>query len=184
MRLLLIPAILLLSACSNAPGSFILAPQVYWSQSNQLSQSRFAFNVVDSRAMPYTLRILKDGKATQVKTSNDLIGHVQRAVAQALTDHGAMLDDGSGNRLTIQVSQLQALVDQHTLDHSVTNQVALTIQIQHANGTYSKTYSGDGSYTAPFTMDIAAVERELRVLTEQVLTQLLQDDSWHPLLRG
>ncbi|WP_445426252.1 YajG family lipoprotein [Alishewanella sp. HL-SH06] len=99
-------------------------------------------------------------------------------MAAALTEQGANLLGQQGTQLKIQINQLQANVQQRPLDHLVTNQVALTIFIQRDDGSFTKSYAGDSSYTAPFKVDLAAVERELRILTEQVLNQLLQDPTW------
>lgn len=184
MRYLFIMVLLLISACSNNPTKFILAPQAFSTQSPALSQRQFSLTVQDKRAMPYTLRVMQDGKSYQLKTSNDLVAHLQSAIAQTLSQQGATLDNNSRNQVVIQIAQLQALVQQNTLDHTVTNQVALIINVKTATGDFTKTYSGDGNYTGPFKMDVAAVERELRVLTEQVLSQLLQDNSWQTFLRS
>lgn len=183
MRYVLFAA-LLLAGCSSQVPNFILAPQVYPVASNQLSQARFAFAVSDERGIAYTLR-LKDGdKVKQIMTSNDVRSQLEQTLSQALTEQGAVLDINSNTQMTVKIAQLQALVDQRTLEHVVTNQVAFKVYIQNVQGTFSKTYSGDSSFTAPFKMDVAAVERELRLLTEQVLTQLLQDNSWQQAVRG
>lgn len=184
MRYLCILLLSLLAACASQLPGFILSPQVFWPQSNQLQQSRFAFNIADVRGQQYTLRLQQGAKVQHIGTANDVRAQLEQTLAQAFTAQGASLTADSSKRLTIKISQLQAIVDQRTLEHAVTNQVALTVFVEHPQGTFSKTYSGDSSFTAPFKMDIAAVERELRVLTEQVLTQLLQDNSWQQLLRG
>ena len=183
MRFIILAA-LLLTACSSITPGFIVAPQVFLPQSNQLQQSRFAFNVSDERGLPYTLRLRNSDNVEQIKASNDVRLQLEQTLAQALNAQGAQLDTNSSTRMTVRIAQLQALVEQRTLEHAVTNQVALTVFVQNAQGTFSKTYSGDSSFTAPFKMDVAAVERELRVLTEQVLVQLLQDTSWHSAVRG
>ena len=176
--------LLLLTGCSSPTPGFIIAPQVFLPQSNQLQQSRFAFNVSDERGLPYTLRLRNGDKVQQIKASNDVRLQLEQTLTQALNAQGAQLDNNSSNRMTVRIAQLQALVEQRTLEHAVTNQVALTVFVQNEQGTFSKTYSGDSSFTAPFKMDVAAVERELRVLTEQVLTQLLQDPSSHQAVRS
>ncbi len=183
MRYLVLLALLLAGCASQTPG-FILSPQIFWPQSNQLQHSRFAFSVADVRGQNYTLRLQQGGKIQHISTANDVRAQLEHTLSQALTEQGATLTTASSSSMTVRISQLQAIVDQRTLEHSVTNQVALTVFIQHAGGTFSKTYSGNSSFTAPFKMDIAAVERELRVLTEQVLVQLLQDTSWQQPLRG
>lgn len=184
MRYLLVLALLLVSSCSNNPTRFILAPHAFAAPSQLLSQSQFSLIVLDNRAMPYTLRVMKDGKSYQLKTSNNLVAHLQNTVAQTLTQQGAALDSNSTNQVKIQIAQLQALVQQNTLDHTVTNQVALTVNVKTAAGEFNKTYSGDGNTTGPFKMDVAVVERDLRELTEKVLNQLLQDNSWQEFLRS
>ena len=183
MRFLLL-VVLLLTGCSSQTPSFILSPQVFWPQSNQLQQSRFAFFVSDERGVPYSLRLRNGDKVQQIESRNDVRAQLEQTLSQALSQQGARLDNNSTTTMTVKIAQLQALVEQRTLEHAVTNQVALTVFIQHEQGTFTKTYSGDSSFTAPFKMDVAAVERELRVLTEQVLAQLLQDSSWHNAIRG
>uniref|UniRef100_A0A486XSM8 Putative lipoprotein n=1 Tax=Rheinheimera sp. BAL341 TaxID=1708203 RepID=A0A486XSM8_9GAMM len=183
MRFIIV-AVLFLAGCASTTPNFILAPQVFISQSNQLQQSRFAFNVSDQRGVPYTLRLRTDDKVQQLKASNDIRAHLEQTLAQALSAQGAVLDSNSNTQMTVKIAQLQALVEQRTLEHAVTNQVALTVSIQTPQGSFSKTYSGDSSFNAPFKMDVAAVERELRVLTEQVLVQLLQDTSWQNAIRN
>ena len=183
MRYALLLLLLLTGCASQLPG-FIIAPQVFWPQSNQLQQSRFAFAVADVRGQAYSLRLQQGGKVQHISTANDVRAQLEQTLAQALTQQGASLTTDSSVKMTVKISQLQAMVDQRTLEHAVTNLVSLNVFIEHPQGTFSKSYSGDSSYTAPFKMDIAAVERELRVLTEQVLAQLLQDTSWHQVVRG
>lgn len=182
MRFLLL-TLLLLVGCSSSVPSFILAPQIFWPQSNTLKSTQFAFNVSDTRAIPYSLRVREANKVKQFETRNDLRAQLEQTLSQALTEQGASLDFNSSTQMTVKIAQLQALVEQRTLEHTVTNQVALTVFVEGPHSTFSKTYSGDSSFTAPFKMDVAAVERELRVLTEQVLGQMLQDSSWHQAVR-
>ena len=184
MRYLLVIMLLLVSSCSNNPTKFILAPQAFLAPSQVLNQSQFSFKVVDNRAMSYTLRVVKEGKSYQLKTSNNVVAHIESSVSEALSQQGADLNTNSNNQVEIQIAQLQALVSQNTLDYTVTNQVALLINVKTPAGEFSKTYSGDGNFTAAFKMDVATVERELRILTEQVLSQLLQDNSWQAFLRS
>jgi uncharacterized lipoprotein len=183
MRIVLI-AVLLLAGCSSSVPGFILVPQVFWPQSNQLLNTQFAFSVTDTRPIPYSLRLREGIKVKQIEARNDLRAQLEQTLSQALTQQGARIDYNSSTQVVVKIAQLQALVEQRTLEHAVTNQVSLTIFVEHPQGTFSKTYSGDSSFTSPFKMDVAAVERELRVLTEQVMGQLLQDSSWHQAVRG
>ena len=137
--------LLLLTGCSSPTPGFIIAPQVFLPQSNQLQQSRFAFNVSDERGLPYTLRLRNGDKVQQIKASNDVRLQLEQTLTQALNAQGAQLDNNSSNRMTVRIAQLQALVEQRTLEHAVTNQVALTVFVQNEQGTFSKTSPAVGN---------------------------------------
>ncbi|MCB5225476.1 YajG family lipoprotein [Alishewanella sp. 16-MA] len=178
MRYLSLVLLLLVAGCATKVPSFIVAPQIFWPQTTELSGRQFSFAVVDLRPRTHSLTIQQGGNENNYRTSNDVRFQLEKTVAAALTEQGANLLGQQGTQLKIQINQLQANVQQRPLDHLVTNQVALTIFIQRDDGSFTKSYAGDSSYTAPFKVDLAAVERELRILTEQVLNQLLQDPTW------
>ncbi len=64
------------------------------------------------------------------------------------------------------------------------NDVELRIEIQNHNASFDKVYAGKSSFSGPFKLDNAAAEVKLRVLTEQVLAELLNDTSWHSYVKG
>lgn len=178
MRYLWLIMLVIIAGCATKVPSFIVAPQIFWPQTAELNGSEFSFGVVDLRPRPQTLTIQQGGNENHYRTSNDLRLQLEQTVTDALKEKGARLQPHHNVQLKIQLNQLQANVLQRPLDHQVVNQVVLTVFVQHDNGSFTKSYAGDSSYTAPFKVDLAAVERELRILTEQVLNQLLQDPAW------
>lgn len=184
MRLSLLMALLLLTACSSSVPNFILAPQLIVPQTTQLQQATFAFSVTDNRTAAHTLRITDGGKTHRINASNNLPAQIEQTFRQALLDQGANLNPNDMRRVTLHITRLMAQVNQRALDHAVTNDVEFRLTIDDGQNSFSKSYSGEGSFTAPFKVDIATVERELRLLTEQVLTQILQDNSWQSNVRG
>lgn len=178
MRYLWLILVLVLAGCATKVPSFMVVPQVFWPQTTELQGAQFSFAVVDMRPRPQSLTIKQGSNENHYRTSNDVRLQLEQTIANALREKGANLDQQHSVQLKIQINQLQANVLQRPLDHQVVNQVALTVFIQSDTGTFSKSYSGDSNYTAPFKVDLAAVERELRILTEQVLNQLLQDPAW------
>lgn len=182
MRYLWLTLAILLAGCATQVPSFIVAPQIFWPQTSELQGKVFSFALVDLRPRPQTLTIRQGSNEQHYRTSNDVRAQLETTVAQALQEKGATLNSQHPVQLKIQINQLQANVMQRPLDHQVTNQVAMTVFIQSDNGTFTKSYAGDSNYTAPLKVDLAAVERELRVLTEQVLNQLLQDPAWKSAL--
>lgn len=182
MRYLWLILALVLAGCATKVPSFMVVPQIFWPQTTELQGTQFGFAVADMRPRPQSLTIKQGSNENHYRTSNDVRLQLEQTIANALREKGANLDQQHSVQLKIQMNQLQANVLQRPLDHQVVNQVALTVFIQSDNGTFSKSYAGDSSYTAPFKVDLAAVERELRILTEQVLNQLLQDPTWKEAL--
>ncbi|WP_423185587.1 YajG family lipoprotein [Alishewanella sp. d11] len=182
MRYLSLILLLVLSGCATQVPSFMVVPQIFWPQAAELQGAQFSFAVVDMRPRTQSLTIKQGSDEKHYRTSNDVRLQLEQTLTNALRDKGANINSQHNTQLKIQMNQLQASVSQRPLDHQVVNQVTLTVFIQSDVGTFSKSYAGDSSYTAPFKVDIAAVERELRILTEQVLNQLLQDPAWKAAL--
>ena len=182
MRILLL-CLLVLAGCTSKPPRLIVSPQVFWPQAPSLQQSTFSFYLLDQRSSLNTLVIQRGDTTKAYATANDLRAELEQTVADALRARGATLTNQAEKSLTIQINQLQARVNQRPLDHEVVNRVTMTVLVQHNGNSFSKAYSGDSRQIAPFKADIAVIERELRVLTEQVLTDLLRDESWQTLLR-
>lgn len=182
MRYVLLIPLLLLAACATKVPSFMVVPQVFWPQTTELQGAQFNFAVADMRPRPQSLTIKQGSNENHYRTTNDVRQQLEQTVASALREKGANIDNQHNVQFKIQINQLQANVLQRPLDHQVTNQVTLTVLVQSDNGTFSKSYAGDSSYTAPFKVDLAAVERELRILTEQVLNKLLLDPDWKSAL--
>ncbi len=95
-----------------------------------------------------------------------------------------MLSEAEPVVVTVQINQLEANAELRTVEHIVKNNVELSIQIERDSGSFNKSYSGKSSFSGPFKLDTAVAERELRVLTEQVIANLLRDQSWQDFLRN
>ena len=182
MRYLWLTLAILLAGCATQVPSFIVAPQIFWPQQMELNGTVFGFALVDLRPRTQTLTIRQGSSEQHYRTSNDVRAQLEQTVAAALQEKGATLNSQSPVQMKIQINQLQSNVTQRPLDHLVTNQVTMTVFIQSDNGSFTKSYAGDSNFTSPLKVDLAAVERELRVLTEQVLNQLLQDPAWKDAL--
>lgn len=184
MRTLVIAFCVALTACSNPTSSFIVAPQVFWSQSNALQGADFALQVVDARTSDQTF-FLRNGNAVSAKqTSNNLVASLEGALTQALQAQGARVAYSAPTSITVQILSLNADADQRTVEHLVKNEVALKLVIENGAGSFDKVYSGKSTFSGPFKLDSAVAEGKLRVLTEQVLAELLKDTSWHSYAKG
>jgi uncharacterized lipoprotein YajG len=173
-----------LTACSSTSSSFLVTPQVFWNQSKALAGAEFVLTVVDQRPSDQTLFLRKGTAVTSLPTSNNLAQQLESTLTDAMTAQGAKLTSSSVTTMTVQILKLSADADQRTVEHLVKNDVELRIEIQNHNGSFDKVYAGKSSFSGPFKLDNAAAEVKLRVLTEQVLAELLNDSSWHPYVKG
>lgn len=184
MRRFLIASCLILAACSNPVPSFIVAPQVFWNQTNQLNNVAFSLVVQDNRPGNGTLIMRSGDNVRTYPTSNNLSEQLQQAFSSAFSSQGARLSSMEPIVVTIQINQLEANAELKTVEHVVRNNVELSIQIERESGSFNKSYSGKSSFSGPFKLDTAVAERELRVLTEQVMANLLRDPTWQDFLRN
>jgi uncharacterized lipoprotein YajG len=186
MRRLLLTAALSLTlvACSNPVPSFIVAPQLMTNQSGQLSNVRLSLTVQDNRPTNGTL-IMRDGDGVKsYPASNDLIGAITQTLTGAISQKGAVVAAGEPIMVTIQINQLEANAEIKTVDHVVRNNVEISVLIDRNGSTYNKSFSARGNFSAPFKLDTAVAERELRLLVEQVLGEVMADSSWQDFVRG
>lgn len=186
MRSILLAAVFAVgvTGCSNPVPSFIVAPQILSSQSNQLSNTAFRLTVQDNRPTSGTL-IMRDGDSVKsYPTSNNLTGELQNTLTATLQQQGARIVPGEPVVVTLQINQLEANAELKAVEHVVKNNVELTLLIERDSGSFNKSYSGKSSFSGPFKLDTAVAERELRLLTEQVLGNMLRDPSWQDFLRN
>ncbi len=182
-RLMLVAAMsLTLVACSNPVPSFIVAPQLITNQSGQLSNVRLSLTVQDNRPTNATL-VMRDG-VKSYPTSNDMIGAITQSLTGAIAQKGGVVAAGEATMVTIQINQLEANAEIKTVEHEVRNNVEITILIDRNGSTYNKSFSARSNFSAPFKLDTAVAERELRLLVEQVLGQVMADSSWQDFVRG
>jgi hypothetical protein len=58
------------------------------------------------------------------------------------------------------------------------------VLVDRNGSTYNKSFRARSNFSAPFKLDTAVAERELRLLVEQVLGQVMADSSWQDFVRG
>jgi len=186
MRVLSILCGLLMTlvGCSNNVQSFIVAPEVFWTPSNKLTGMTFALTVQDNRPSNATL-IMRDGdQVRSYPATNNLVGQLNTTLSDTFKKQGAQVQVSDPVAMIIQINQLEANAEINLANHTVRNSVALTLMIEKGTGSFNKSYSANSSFTQPLKLDTAMAERELRILTEQVLGNMLNDASWQDFLRN
>lgn len=174
----------LLVGCSNSVQSFIVSPQVLATQSNELANVSFALTVQDNRPTNSTL-IMRDGDSVKnYPATNDVIGQIQSTLIDALKKRGAAVNAADSTSVTIQINQLEANAELGLAQHVVHNAVSITLLIEKNGASFNKSFNRSGKWSQPLKLDTAMAERELRVITEQVLNDVMADSSWQNFLRN
>lgn len=184
MRIVLLGLILLLTACASTQRPLFIHTELSAPATLDVSQTRFQWQLVDQRSQPFALQVSQAEERRTYKNKLNLPEALQQQLQQLFTQHGAVVDANALTSLQFKVLKLHAKATQHPLDHEVHSSVEIELNISSATGVYRKRYQGKSSYTAPFRVDHAAVERDLRQLTERVITDMLKDTHWQAYLRS
>ncbi|MCH8538039.1 MAG: YajG family lipoprotein [Alkalimonas sp.] len=176
--------LLILTACSSTQRPLFINTDLSAPEALDLHQTRFRWQLQDQRSQAYALSITKRDERRTFKNKLNLPESLQQQLEQIFTLHGARIDPQAPSALKFKVLELHAKAQQHPLDHEVHSSVEIELNINSSTGVYRKRFQGKSSYTAPFKVDHAVVERELRQLTEHVITDILNDHHWQDYLRS
>ena len=176
--------LLVLTACSSTERPLFIQTNLSAPESLNMHSTQFQWQVQDQRNRAYVLTIVKGDEQRTVLNKLDVPGSLQQQLAQLFTLHGARIDPQAAISLWFKVHELHAQAQQHPLDHEVHSAIEIELNIDSSTGIYRKRFQGTSSYTAPFKVDHAMVERELRRITEQVITDILNDHHWQDYLRS
>lgn len=176
-------SVLLISACASPHRPLFISPKPEASASLNLGTSSFGWQLLDKRPKSSMLTIQTVDKVVALPNKPDWRAQLQSQLAQQFQAAGALLEPAASTQLQFNVLTLLAQAKQHPLDHEVHSEVVIEVAIRSEGGHYRKRFSGQSSYTAPFKVDPASVERELNQLTERVLHDILHDQHWQQYLR-
>lgn len=174
----------LLTACSSTQRPLFIDTELSAPPALDLNKTRFQWQLQDQRSQPYALQISKGADRRSYKNKLNLPESLQQQLQHMFTLRGAVIDANALTTLQFKVLELHAKAKQHPLDHEVHSSIKVELNIRSTTGVYRKRFQGKSSYTAPFKVDHAMVERELKKLTEQVFTDILNDTHWQAYLRS
>lgn len=183
LPLLCLLTVLLLSGCASPHRPLFVNPDIATEVPLQLNSTHFKWQLQDKRDKSVMLIIQTGEQAVHLQNKPDWRSTLQNRLQQHFQQAGARLDPNANTNLQFNVLTLVARARQHPLDHEVHSAVVIEIAINSPAGRYSKRFAGNSSYTAPFKVDPASVERELSQLTERVLHDILSDPQWQQYLR-
>ncbi|SDZ97210.1 YajG family lipoprotein [Alkalimonas amylolytica] len=183
LPLLCMLTVLLLSGCASPHRPLFVNPSVTTEPQLQLNSARFQWQLQDKRTKPVMLSIQTGDQLINLQNKPDWRSKLQTKLQQRFQQAGARLDPSASTKLQFNVQTLIARAKQHPLDHEVHSEVVIEVTISSPAGQYRKRFAGNSSYTAPFKVDPASVERELNQLTERVLHDILSDQHWQKYLR-
>ncbi|MEN3157411.1 YajG family lipoprotein [Alkalimonas sp. NCh-2] len=174
---------LVLSGCASPLRPLFVSPGIETTPQLHLNATSFHWQLQDKRTKPAMLSIQKAEQTVSLQNKPDWRNTLQQHLRQHFIAAGARLDPAAQTTLQFNVLTLEAKAKQHPLDHEVHSEVVIEVAISSKAGHYRKRFHGNSSYTAPFKVDPASVERELSQLTERVLQDILSDIHWQQYLR-
>ena len=183
LSLLCLLTVILLSGCASPHRPLFVNPAVATEPQLQLNNTRFKWQLQDKRAKPVMLSIQTGDQSVNLQNKPDWRSKLQAQLQQRFQQAGARLDPAATTNVQFNVLTLIARARQHPLDHEVHSEVVIEVAIHSTAGHYRKRFAGNSSYTAPFKVDPASVERELNQLAERVLHDILSDQQWQQYLR-
>ncbi|WP_238596690.1 YajG family lipoprotein [Psychromonas sp. psych-6C06] len=181
---LTLPAILasiaLLSGCSSTPNNLQLTPKL----SNDIvtkevnSEHIWLLDSQDLRSARYLIAISSgDDVATLINESSSTKDVITETLRTHWVNSGHRFTNKKNNdtQINVQLIQLLAEVEEHTVSHESDINVVIKVQLSSDKKTFSKTFRAHYEEEAPFGADVEKISAQLNTQLSQLLDQIVQD---------
>ncbi len=176
--LILVVLSLVLSACSSAPSSVILAPQVNNPTSSVYMNKQASLVVSDLRTQNHLIQILKTGKAAELLSpANDITATVNQSLSQQWTSQGLNIGSDSAINITVFIDAALVSVQQETVKYTAQSEIRLRVQIQKDDKTLTNHFKSKGQSNGPLSADIAVLERDFNQLFGRVIEEVMANQE-------
>lgn len=181
----LFTSITLFVACSNAPSSMIIAPEVRISQQNGYVGEQALIRVSDMRTAHHLVEVIQEDKAAQIVTSDVPLQKVTyNAYVDNLKSNGLEVVATSTNQLSLVINQAKVTVNQSLTKYSSQSQITLTAQLKVGESTLTKTFNSKASSNGLLKADIAVIERDFNQQLGNIIAQVVQDPELQAFIKN
>lgn len=176
--LILSLVVLSTTACAPKPVNLIFTPPSVQGQSNLYQGQNFAIKVNDIRREKHLLKVLRGGTPEHHKAGTNIIEKLTGSLKQSYKNQGLTINDYAGNTITIDVIQLETVVEQTVVDYSGVLSIELKVTVAHANQKKNideKVFTAHSTRDGYLKYDPALLERDLNKLIAVALNDIYND---------
>lgn len=176
--LILSTMILSISACAPKPVNLIFAPPSEQGQSNTYRGQNYAVQVNDLRREEHLLKVLGSGEPEYHKAGTPVVKHLTKSLQQSFEKQGLTVNEYAGNKIIVDIIQLETIVEQTLVDYSAVLSIELRVNIERTDMNKSvdnKVFTGHANRSGYLKYDAALLERDLNKLIATVLSDIYND---------
>lgn len=165
----LLATVSILVGCSSTPEKFIFSPN--YTQSAMGFSQPISLTVNDTRPS-FTTVTIKERNGTRAIANNELAPTLTRVFNRAIKSNASDLPSKS---VTVNISQLQTVINQQLHKHTVQSNIALDVIVQSELHQFSKRYTGNQKSEGPLGYDKANIEQQVNRLLEDMIYRIGND---------
>ncbi|MBV7388155.1 hypothetical protein KRX11_05755 [Pasteurellaceae bacterium TAE3-ERU1] len=177
----LLSACVALSACqapvSNTINFVPPAPSANFSTQNQ----QVSVNVLaqDQRASTEVASFAENGKMRHLQASPEVAQLFQQVVQQDLNSKGFRVASGMATNanVVVVIKDFYAKVSEGNLSHKIDSKVAVSVNVQGAAGSFSKSFSATNTKEGAFGVNNEKIQAVLNSAFQDVVTKIYNDNE-------
>lgn len=177
----LLGACVALSACqapvSNTINFVPPAPSANFSTQNQ----QVSVNVLaqDQRASTEVASFAENGKMRHLQASPEVAQLFQQVVQQDLNSKGFRVASGMATNanVVVVIKDFYAKVSEGNLSHKIDSKVAVSVNVQGAAGSFSKSFSATNTKEGAFGVNNEKIQAVLNSAFQDVVTKIYNDNE-------
>lgn len=175
----------LITACSNAPSTFIVTPTLQLTANNHYSGQQATVTVEDMRTAHHLLEVVKKDSPAHIVTSRTpLQASVAKAFSAGLKRSGLEVTPASANQLRLVINQAKITVDQSLSKYESRSIIRLTAQFSGGDSTLTKTFNSRTTSNGLLKADMAVLERDFNLQLSNLVTQVIQDPELQQFIKS
>lgn len=175
----LLSSAMLFGACQSQPHYLTFTPPL--PQANmQLNQNAIVFvNVRDQRPQPEVSSYVMNGQLIKLSAQPSVTQLFQQVQQQDLISKGFRVagEQYANVKITVDVNQFYANVEQGDLSYKIDTSVALTVHVQGAKGYFSKNIQANRNQSGAFNAKNPEIQKVLEDSLNDVVNTIYKDSE-------
>jgi uncharacterized lipoprotein len=173
-----------LAACSSAPTSVIIAPQVNVVSPVIYIDRQATLTVNDLRTQNHVIQILKADQAAELLSpANDVAATLNQSLSEQWKKQGLTLVGSGAIEVTVFIDAALVSVQQETVKYTAQSEIRLRVQIQKGEKTLTNHFKSNGNSNGPLYADVAVLERDFNQQLGKVIEELMANKDMQSFIK-